>query len=79
MNSLKEKLSFWLSSALPQPGRNEKFLFNTPQLHFTEREEDASVLQQEVERGVVWAWTQVQKPGRLEQDYLRLTDPDMLP
>lgn len=51
MNSLKEKLSFWLSSALPQPGRNEKFLFNTPQLHFTEREEDTSVLQQEVERG----------------------------
>lgn len=78
MNSLKEKMSFWLSSELPQPGRKEKFLFNTPQ-HFTEREEDTSVLQQEVERGVVWVWTQVQKPGRLEQDYLSRKDTDMLP
>ena len=54
MNSLKENLSFWLSSELPQPGRNEKFLFNSPE-HFIEREEDTSLLQQEVERGVVWA------------------------
>lgn len=68
-----------MSLELPQPGRNEKFLFNTPRLHFTEREEDTSVLLQEVETGVVWAWTQVQKPGRLEQDYLSCPDTDMLP
>ena len=68
-----------MSSELPQPGRNENFLFNTPQLHFTEREEDTSLLLQEVERGVVWAWTQVQKPGRLEQDYLSCPNTDMLP
>lgn len=56
-----------------------KSFYLIPLKYFTEREEDTSVLQQEVERGVVWAWTQIQKPGRLEQDYLSLTDTDMLP